>query len=207
MTAITSRHAILILALLMTASDAVADALPQEFSYTYLEGIIAATTIDLGASPHDIEGSGIGVALSLGFDPHLAFTLDVLSTTFDTFQHIPVETIKKTRIGLTAHNKLELSTDVFGNLSLLKAEISSFDGITDTNESDIGYDINVGIRHYLKKTIELEVGFSHMYVFDHPAFNVNAAIRVYTSKGLAFALSYVTGSNKEALLLTGRIQF
>jgi len=207
MTVITSRHAILILALLMPASVAIAEALPQEFSYTYLEGAIAATTIDLGASPHDIEGSGIGVALSLGFDPHLAFTLDVLSTTFDTFQNIPVETIKKTRIGFTAHNKLELATDVFGNLSLLKADISSFDGITDSNDSDIGYDISFGIRHYMKRPIELEVGFSHMYVFDHPAFNVSAAVRVYTSRGLAFALSFVTGSNKEALLLTGRIQF
>jgi hypothetical protein len=207
MTAFTSRFTFMILAMLMPASDALADMTPEEFSYTYLEASIAATTIDLGASPHDIEGSGIGFALSLGFDPHLAFTLDVLSTTFDVFQEIPVETIKKSRIGITAHNKLELATDVIGNASLLKADISTFDGIIRDSDSDIGYEISFGIRHYLKKQIELEAGASHMYIFAHPAFNINAAIRVHTSRGLSFALSFVTGSNKEALTLTGRIQF
>ena len=207
MTATPARYTILICALLMPAADAVSDIQPKEFSYTYIEATIASTTIDLGASPHDIEGNGIGFGLSLGFDPNLAFTLDVLSTTFDVFQHIPVETIKTSRIGVTAHNKLEVSTDVFGNLSLVKADISMFDGIAETTDSDIGYDISFGIRHYMKEPIELEVGFSHMYVFDYAAFNADIAIRVHSSKGLSLAFSYITGSNKEALLLSGRVQF
>ncbi len=176
-------------------------------SFDYAEATFASGTINRDETPGEIEGNGIGFALSLGFNPHYAIALSVLATTFGTFQYQPVDTIKTSRLGLTAHTEVAQATEVFGNASLLKAEITSTSAGVSASDSDIGYSLNVGIRHFLSQSFELELGISHFYAFDYPANTFNSEIRYYVRKRLSLGLAYKTGDNKDALLINARMSF
>jgi len=184
-----------------------ANAAPANFSFDYIQATFTSSTIALSASPEEIEGNGIGFNLSLSFNPHYAITLDVLSSSFDTFQGNPVDSIKKTNLGLTAHTQITDSTEVFGNVSFLKTEFTKTDGISSTGDTDVAYELKIGLRHFLSKSFEAEVGASHFYAFDYPATSFNAEIRYYAYKQISIGFAYKTGDNQDSLSLNGRMSF
>jgi len=190
-------------ALLSPATKAFAD----DISFDYLQATYTSGTVDLNSSHRDIEGNGIGFRLSLSFDPHYAITLEVLATTFDDFQGQQVDTIKISNLGITGHTEIAQATEVFGNASILIAKITAKDGITESTQNDIGYQLKTGLRHRLNNSFEVEAALSHLYVFDQPENTLHTEIRYYVRKLISIGLAYKTGDNKDALSLNGRMNF
>ncbi len=180
------------------------NAMSQDISFDYVQATYTFTTIDLGASMDEIDGNGIGLSLSLGFTPNLALTLAVLDTTFESFQGIDVDTAKATTLGMTAHVATATRSELFANLSALKAEITENDGVEITSDRDYGYAASIGLRHLVSDTFELELGISHTYVFDRTDNSFKADARLYTRKRISFGIGYITGDSVNSFSLNFR---
>lgn len=193
-----------LIVLLLTPS---ANTWSADISFDFVDFNFTSSTINLSASPEKIEGNGFGFALSLGFNPHYALTLSVDATTFDNFQHKPVESIKTTTLGIVAHTQLTNHTAVYGDASALVAETTTNKNATESGQSGMGYKIKAGVRQMVGTSIELEFTASHFYALDYPANNLYAAIRYYTNKHLAIGFAYRAGSNQDTIAAHARASF
>ena len=191
---------IVVLALLPASNT-----MSQDISFDYVQVTYTFDTVDLGASADEIEGNGIGLSLSLSFTPALALTFAVLDITFETFQGLNVDTAKATTLGVTAHIPTASGSELFANLSALKADIAATDNTGSTSDSDIGYDANIGLRHLVNDKLELELGFSNVYVFDRGDNSFNADARLYIRKRLTLGIGYITGDSVDSLSLNLRL--
>ena len=191
---------IVVLALLPASNT-----MSQDISFDYVQVTYTFDTVDLGASADEIEGNGIGLSLSLSFTPALALTFAVLDITFETFQGLNVDTAKATTLGVTAHIPTASGSELFANLSALKADIAATDNTGSTSDSDIGYDANIGLRHLVNDKLELELGFSNVYVFDRGDNSFNADARLYIRKRLTLGIGYITGDSVDSFSLNLRL--
>ena len=191
---------IVVLALLPASNT-----MSQDISFDYVQVTYTFDTVDLGASADEIEGNGIGLSLSLSFTPALALTFAVLDITFETFQGLNVDTAKATTLGVTAHIPTASGSELFANLSALKADIAATDNTGSTSDSDFGYDANIGLRHLVNDKLELELGFSNVYVFDRGDNSFNADARLYIRKRLTLGIGYITGDSVDSLSLNLRL--
>ena len=182
---------------LLSASNAMS----QDISFDYVQATYTFATVDLGASVDEIEGNGIGLSLSLSFNPAFALTLAVLDTTFETFQGQNVDTSKATTLGVTAHIPTASGSELFANLSALKAEVTA----TDESDSDYGYAASIGVRHLVTDTFELELGISNAYVFDHADNSFKVDGRLYIRKRLTLGIGYITGDSMDSFSLNLRL--
>jgi len=182
---------------LLSASNAMS----QDISFDYVQATYTFATVDLGASVDEIDGNGIGFSLSLSFNPAFALTLAVLDTTFETFQGLSADNTKATTLGVTAHIPTASGSELFANLSALKAEVTA----TDESDSDFGYDASIGVRHLVTDTFELELGFSNVYVFDRADNSFKADARLYIHKRLTLGIGYITGDNVDSFSLNLRL--
>lgn len=177
----------------------------EDVNYNYLEANIVTTTVDLGGSTEDIEGNGFGFSLSLAINPHLAFSLSVISTTFRTFQGIEVDASKRTDFGITAHTTLFPATDVFANLLATKAEVTVPDGSTSEDGSDYGTVFGVGLRHRGRNGLELELSGSNTEVFGTTTFSYNMSARLYFRKVFSAGVGYISSDNADSFLINARM--
>jgi len=181
------------------------NAMSQDISFDYVQATYTFATVDLGASMDKIDGNGIGFSLSLGFTPNFALTLAVLDTTFESFQGIDVDTAKATTLGVTAHTPTASGSELFANLSVLKAEITENNGVEITSDRDYGYVASIGLRHLVTDTFELELGISHAYVFDRTDNSFKIDARLYTRKRLSLGIGYITGDSVDSFSLNLRL--
>ena len=179
------------------------NAMSQDISFDYVQATYTFATVDVGASVDEIEGNGIGFSLSLSFTPNLALTLAVLDTTFDTYQGRAVDSAKTTTLGVTAHTPTASGSELFANLSALKAEVTAIDDIG--SNSSIGYTASIGLRHLVTDTFELEMGVSNAYIFDRSGNSFKADARLYIRKRLSLGLGYITGGSVDAFSLNLRM--
>ncbi len=186
---------------LLSASNAMS----QDISFDYVQVTYTFATVDLGASVDEIEGNGIGLSLSLSFTPNFALTLAVLDTTFDSYHDNDTDTIKGTTLGVTAHLPTGTGSELFANLSALKAEITATDDSGATGDKDYGYTASIGVRHFVTDTVELEIGVSHAYVFDHADNSFKADGRLYIRKRLSLGIGYIAGDNVDSFSLNLRL--
>ena len=177
----------------------------QDISFDYVQAKYTFATVDLSASTDEIDGNGIGFSLSLGFAPNYALTLAVIDTTFESFQGVDVETAKATTLGVTAHIPTASESELFANLSALKAEITENDGVEITTDRDYGYAASIGIRHLVTDTFELELGISHAYVFDRADNSLKADARLHIRKKLSLGIGYITGDSVDSFSLNLRV--
>ena len=199
---ISSRqHIFLAVAILLSTSNVMS----QDISFDYVQVTYTFATVDLGASTDEIEGNGIGLSLSLGFTPVFALTLAVLDTTFETYQGIDVDTAKATTLGVTAHTLTASGSELFANLSGLKAEVTENDDTGSTNDNDYGYAASIGVRHIVTDTFELEMGISNVYVFDNADTSFKADARLYLRKKLSLGIGYITGDSVDSFSLNLRL--
>ena len=180
------------------------NAMSQDISFDYVQAKYTFASVDLGASTDEIDGNGIGLSLSLGFAPSFALTLAVLDTTFDSFQGLGVDTAKATTLGVTAHIPTASRSELFANLSALKAEITENDGVEITSDRDYGYAASIGLRHLVSDTFELELGISHAYVFDRADNSFKADARLYIRNRLSLGIGYITGDSVDSFSLNLR---
>ncbi len=200
---ISLRYVSLIVLLLIPS----ANAWSADISFDYVDFNFTSSTIDLSAPPEKIEGNGFGFALSLGFNPHYALTLSVDATTFDNFQHQPVESIKTTNLGITAHTKLTDHTAIYADASALLAETTTNKNATESGQSGVGYRIKAGLRQMVSKYLELELAASHFYVLEYPANNLHVVARYYFYQQITIGFAYRTGNNHDTIAVHARASF
>jgi len=191
----------LALAILLPVSNVMSEGI----SFDYAQANYISDTVDLDGSISDAEGDGIGFSLSLGFAPAFAATLSVDATTFRTFQGMSVDTSKTTTLGVTAHTSVVTGTDVFANFSAVKAEITATDGIDSISDSAFGGIINIGIRHLVTDTFEVEAGASHTNVFDYGVNSYAFDVRFYFRERLSVGVGYAASEDMDSLLLRVRM--
>lgn len=196
-----THRSFLAVAILLSASNAIS----QDISFDYVQATYTFATVDVGASVDEIDGNGIGLSLSLSFNPAFALTLAVLDTTFETFQGIDTDTIKATTLGVTAHIPTASGSELFANLSALKAEITATDDSGTTGEKDYGYTASIGVRHFVTDIFELEIGVSHAYIFDHADNSFKADGRLYIRKRISLGIGYIAGDNVDSFSLNLRL--
>jgi len=176
----------------------------RDINFNYVQITYAFDTVDFTASTDKIEGNGIGIALSLDFNPNFAFTLAALETTFDTYQDRSVDSAKAMTIGVTAHTNVSSGTDILGNVSVVDANLTATNGAGSASDDDIGYMARIGLRHMVTEIFELEVGGSHVSVFNAEKDILNVDGRLYY-KNISFGLGYKAADNIESLSLNFRM--
>ena len=191
------------LVMLVPVSNAVSEAdssggINSGISFDYVQATFALTTVDPGDSITEADGTGFGFSLSLGINKYSAFTLSVISTTFDTFQGIEVESSKLTTYGFTAHTLIAPSTEVYANLSLAIANATVPEGSSATGGEDYGGVFGVGLRYLVTDKIELELGGSNTEVFDASVFSYNLETRIYFRKVYSLGAGYVSSENADS---------
>lgn len=186
------------LALLVMLSP-VSNAFSKDISFDYVQATFALTTMYASDEAREADGTGFGFALSLDSEYNIAFTLSVISTTFDTFQGLEVDTAKLTTYGLTAHTSLAPATDVYANLSLAKAVASVPEGSTAEGGTDFGSKFSVGLRYLATDKIELEIAGSNTDVFDSTVFSYKFETRAYFRKVYSLGLGYVSSDNTDSI--------
>jgi len=191
----------LMLALLMSASNTMS----EDISFDYLQISYISGTVDLTSTTDYIDGSGIGLSLSLGFAPAFALTLAVESTTFDTFQYMDVDTSKLSTLGVTAHTSVAPGTAIFTNFSAVKAEVTVSDGKDKTVNTDMGAMIRIGLRHIVKDTFEVEAAASHLHVFDVSEGIYKLDARFFVRNRFYLGAGYTTGDGVNSLMLNVRV--
>lgn len=192
---------LLAIATLLPASNAMS----EDISFDYMQIAYISSTVDLGASIDEVEGNGIGLALSLSFEPAFAMRLAVSSTTFDTFQGAGVDTAKTTALGVTAHTPVASGTEIFGNLSVVKSVVTVNDGAVSSGGTDFGGAVAIGLRHRFTEAFEVGLGASHMDVFEGAvnAYEVNT--RFYFLKRASVGFGYTASDDLGTLLLSARV--
>lgn len=189
---------IIALVTLLPISEAFSDHVPETISFDYVQADFTFSTVSIDTTADVTEGNGFGFSLSLDINTHLALTLSVLSTTYDTFQEKDVDASKVTDLGVTAHTLIAPATEILANLSVVKAEIESYNGVTSTRDSDYGSIFHVGLRHRLTNHIELAMGGTNLNVFSHETFSYNLDARYYFRKVFSFGAGYVSGDNADS---------
>ena len=192
---------LLALAILLPASNATS----EDISFDYIQIAYISSTVDPGASIDEVEGDGIGFALSLSFEPAFAMRLAVDSTTFETFQGMGVDTSKTSALGVTAHTSVASGTEIFGNLSIVKAVITVADGAASTSGNDIGGSVDIGLRHRLTEVFEVGLGASHMNVFGSTVNTYKVNTRFYFYKNASVGLGYTESDDVSTIVLSARM--
>ncbi|VAW50121.1 hypothetical protein MNBD_GAMMA06-1843 [hydrothermal vent metagenome] len=177
----------------------------EDISFDYVQASYFSDTIALDGDVSEMDGTGIGFLLSLGFSSAFAMTLAVDSTTFSSFQDISVDTSKRTALGITAHTSVVSKTDIFANLSVIKAEITATDGVDSRSESDFGGVIKMGVRHLVTDDFELELNTSYMSVFSATVNSYAVDTRFYLRKRWSLGVGYFVNDDQETISLNLRV--
>lgn len=180
------------------SEDVSPEVIESDISFDYVQATFALTTVNPGDSVSEADGTGFGFSLSLEINKYSAFTLSVISTTFDTFQGIEVESAKLTTYGFTAHTLIAPSTEVYANLSLAIANASVPEDSTASGGEDYGGVLGVGLRYLVTDKIELEIAGSNTEVFDTSVFSYNLETRIYFRKVYSLGVGYVSSDNADS---------
>ena len=183
----------------------VSHVLAEGISYDYAQADYISDTFDLNGSIRAVQGNGIGFALSLSFAPAFAARLAVASTTFRDFHGVRVDSSKVTILGVTGHTSVAKNTDVFANVSVVKAEISENNGVDRFNKSDYSAIFDVGLRHFVMDKFELEVMVSQVKLFGYTLNSSVAGGRFYFRRRLSIGASYVANDIHDSFLITARM--
>ena len=185
---------------ILTASSG---AISKEISYNFIQGTYISTSVDSGTTSGDVDGDGLFIDGSFGIAPHIALTAGYGGRSFDTFLGIDVDTTSLT-FGVTAHTSVANGTSIFGNFSVLKAEIEVSDGFTTVDDDDTGNIITVGLRHMATEAVELDLDFSRTDVFDDTDNTIGFRARFYVNQQFSLGIGYETSSDIDTLLLNAR---
>ena len=174
----------------------------KEISYNYIQGTYSSITdSSLGV---DVDGNGFAASGSFSISPNIAITALYGTVSFDRVLGIDVDATELD-FGITAHTSIAPSTDVFGNFSVINAEIEASDGFTTISDDDTGNSITIGIRHMATDKIEISAGFSRVDIFDDTANAFGFGARFYANDKFSIGIGYSTGDDVDTLLLNARI--
>lgn len=175
----------------------------KEISYDYVQATYSSITdSSLGV---DVDGTGFAPSFSVSITPNVAFTALYGTTSFDRVLGLEIDTTEFD-FGFTAHKSIAPNTDVYGNFSVVNADLEVSDGFTTASADDTGNAISVGIRHMAIGT-EINLVFSRSDVFDVTSNSFGFGARFYADEEFSIAVGYNTGDDVDVLLLNARIDF
>lgn len=192
-------RSLLALVMLMPISNVMS----EDISFDYAQFSYISSTVDPGASLEDVDGNGIGLTVSLSFRPAFAMRLSVAATTFENYQGEEVDTSKATALGVTAHTSVADATEIFTNLSVVKAAITAAGNAG--SESDIGGLLEVGLRHKVIDALELEVRATHVNVFNDTVNTYVIDARYFVRRTVSFGIAYADSDEVSSLIFKIRI--
>ena len=200
MLSIFNQRGLLAIAILVASSSA----LSKDISYDFLEGGYASTSTDSDVGGDDLDFDSFGIAGSSSSTKNMAITFSLDTTALDKPSGVKLETLSVS-VGLTAHTLITNSTSLFGNFSLLSAEVTDAAG----DESDFGNITTIGLRYAATNSIELDVAFSHTRIFDGITNTLGGGVRYYVdekfSLGIGYAVVDNSDVNSQSILLNARI--
>ncbi len=174
----------------------------KEISYDYVQGTYSSITeSSLGI---DVDGNGFAAAGSFSISPNIAISASYGVISFDRVLGIDVDA-SELDFGITAHASIAPHTDVFGNFSVINAEVEVSDGFTTISDDDTGNSISVGIRYMATDSTEINLGFSRADVFDDTANTFGIGVILYANEKFSIGIGYSTGDDIDTLLLSARI--
>ena len=188
----------------------------REFSYEYVEFVYRSTafysneTIDA----FEIKNSdSLGIAGSYGINSFIAFTAGYEASSINLTNQDDNAATSEITLGVTAHTPITSRLDVYGNVSLLKANIKHSSIASSADNTDTGNIISIGARYLVAKEVELEARFLRADVFDNSsnAFGIGARFyandRFYASNKFSLGIAYAKGDDSDTLLIVGRMDF
>jgi len=175
----------------------------KEISYDFIQGTYISSTIDTGTTAGDLDGNGIDISGSFSVAPAIAITAGYGATSFDEFLGVDIDTTELT-FGVTGHTSIAPGADIFGNFSVLKANIELSDGFTSIDDDDTGNIISIGLRYLASDKIELDIGLSRVDVFDETDNTFGLGVRFYANDKFSLGVGYSTADDVDSLLLNAR---
>lgn len=179
-------------------------AVAREISYDYIQGTYISTSIDLGGSFGDLDGTGFGMSGSISISPSVAFIVGFSATEFDEFFGIVFDTTELT-LGISSHKSIAPKTDISLTLAMFVADVEINDGFNTFSDDDTGNVIGFGFRHFAANDVELSMSFSRTDVFDDTSNTFGISARFLSNEGLSFGVGYAAGDDVDTLLFNMRI--
>jgi hypothetical protein len=177
----------------------------KEISYDFVQGTYASVS-DSSIDGVDIDADALSVSGSFTVAPNIAFTAGFRATDYERYLGVSIDTTELT-FGVTAFTSVAQGTSIFGNFSVLKADIEATDGFDTFEDDDTGNVITVGLRHLVTDIVELDFGFSRVDVFDDTGNTFALGARFYASQNVSLGIGYSTGDDVDAILFNGRVDF
>ncbi len=177
----------------------------NEISFDYVQTDFISKSFNPSDSLSEVNGTGLGFALSLSVTPGVAVRLAVESTTLEMFQGLLVDTVKTTVLGFTAHTSIVGSGDIYATASALKAEITKQEGGVEISDSAMGFSIILGARYKLSDLMEVELSASHVNAFNQTVDSFAIDARYYFHPRLSVGFGFRSSDDVDSLLLSGRM--
>lgn len=143
------------------------------FGYTFVEGGVVNTEIDVG--PADIDGDGLGINGSFGLNDSLHVIAGYTDVDYDFGIDGSV-----TNVGLGFNTSLSADLDFVADVSYVDAEIATGFGSAD----ETGYGLGAGVRGRATDRVELEARLGYVDLDDSDTA-VQVGGRYYLSDSFA----------------------
>ena len=184
----------LIVALLAFSASATA----QDLNYTFINATYG--NVDFDDSILDVDGSGFGLAGSVGFTDnfHAFAEYQTAAMDFDVDLNI-------LEAGIGYNHGLSDTVDIIGRLSYVDVEASA-PGVP--SDSEDGYAAGVGIRAALTQMVELNGGVDYVDFSESGSeTRINAGIQLNFTESISAGLKGVFWDDVTVLQLNARFYF
>ena len=178
------------------------NAFSKAISYDYIQGAYSSLT-DSGLG-FDVDGDGFAAGGSFSVSPNIAVTALLGVISFDRVGGVDLD-VSEFNFGLTAHTAVAPGTDVFGNFSVVNAEVELSDGFTTISDDDTGNTITFGLRHMASDSVEIDASFARVDLFDTTGNTIGFGARFYANDKFSIGVGYATGDDVDTLFLNARI--
>ena len=176
------------------------------FSYDYFQGSYSLTTVDVGGSIGDVDGTSLGFSGSRSITPSVAVVGGVGFGELDRVLGVDTETTV-IDLGVAAHAPISPETDIVGSFIIVRGEIEQSDGFTTISDSDTGNVIELRIRHNISNTTELNAYIDRFDIFDDSSISYGVDGLFHISDQMSIVVGYEVGDDTDTFGAALRINF
>jgi hypothetical protein len=169
----------------------------RDLSYSYIE--IGAASTETEVLGIEIEGDAKSVFASAEIGDKAYIHAAYGNTEFD----FDIET-NLFSAGLGLHTDISEGTDIFVEVSFVSSEVEqpSFG-----SEDDTGTGVDIGIRHLVSDSLELNAGFAQVSIFDESETAFGVGARLYANESISVGIEYATADDTDGVGFSLRAEF
>jgi opacity protein-like surface antigen len=165
------------------------------FDYTFVDGGIANTDVDLGPLDVDADGFTVGASFAINDDLHAFGSYEDQDFDFGVNGSV-------FELGAGFHTGISDDLDFVADLAYLDAEIATPIGSADES----GYAVGGGIRTRLSDAFELDAGLRYVDLDDSDTL-IRVGGRYYFNPSFAVGGAYTDGDNGSTWSMLVRYNF